>query len=111
MSKSDELTKASRNFLEMIKVYLKKQQKETFYSKELRLYYRIKPTTLKRYLRELNSYGLIKIISGSMSKGYEYEILEKHEYAILEEGIVEALKTSITNINNQWASGPLVAHQ
>ncbi|MCP3660302.1 MAG: DNA primase, partial [Bacteroidetes bacterium] len=70
LNKSDELTKASRNFLEMIKNYLKIHKKETFYSKELRIEYRINPNTLKRYLRELRQYGYIKIIAGNSSKGY-----------------------------------------
>ena len=111
LNKSDELTKASRNFLEMIKNYLKTHQKETFYSKELRQEYRIKPTTLKRYLRELNSYGLIKIISGSSARGYEYEMLENNEYAKLQESISISLEKSVLNIKNQWPSGPLVVHQ
>ncbi|MCP3659690.1 MAG: DNA primase, partial [Bacteroidetes bacterium] len=111
LNKSDELTKASRNFLEMIKAYLKTHKKETFYTKDLRQAYRIKPTTLKRYLRDLNSYGLIKIISGSSARGYEYEMLETNEYAKLEESISISLEKSVLNIKNQWSSGPLVVHQ
>ncbi|MFW9928258.1 MAG: toprim domain-containing protein [Candidatus Thorarchaeota archaeon] len=110
LTKSDELTKASRNFLEMIKLYLKTQGKETFYSKELRREYRINPNTLKRYLRDLHSYGLIKIISGSSARGYEYELLENNEYAKLQDSIFKSLDKSILNITKEWVSGSVVGH-
>ncbi len=100
LAKSDELTNASRNFLEMMKHYLSNIGKDTFYSKELRKECRIAPATLKRYLRDLNSYGLIKIISGSRSKGYEYELLEMDEYAKLQENISNALDQVLLSIKN-----------
>ncbi|MCP4482584.1 MAG: hypothetical protein GY817_07435, partial [bacterium] len=111
LAKSDELTKASRNFLEMIKHYLKTKDKISFYSKELRQEYRIKPTTLKRYLRDLNSYGYIKIVSGNSAKGYEYELSEPGDYDKLEDRVMNSLEKGILNITKEWATGSLVAHQ
>ena len=99
LSKSDELTKASRNFLEMIKNYLAKQQKQTFYSKELRKEYRINPNTLKRYLRELRQYGYLKIIGGTPSKGYEYELEIIKNYDKLKEEITNALERALEVIS------------
>ncbi len=100
LAKSDELTNASRNFLEMIKHYVSNNRRDTFYSKELRQKYRIAPVTLKRYLRDLNAYGLIKIINGSKSKGYEYELLEMDEYSKLQESISNALDKALSSIKN-----------
>ena len=100
LAKSDELTNASRNFLETIKGYLSNIDRTTFYSKELRQEYRIAPATLKRYLRDLNSYGLIKIINGSRSRGYEYELLEMDEYVKLQENISNALDQALLSIKN-----------
>jgi DNA primase/DNA-binding transcriptional regulator YhcF (GntR family) len=105
LSKSDELTKASRSFLEIIKEYLKKGQKETFYSKELRISYRINPNTLKRYLRELREYGYIKIIAGNSYKGFEYELERTESHNKLREEITNALENALKLITvGQWVS-------
>ena len=110
LSKSDELTKASRNFLEMIRSYLKQNKKETFYSKDLRQKYRINPNTLKRYLRELRLYGHIKIITGTPSRGYEYELEEVKSYNNLKESIQNSLEESLQKITvGQWVSSGSVA--
>ncbi|MCP3660230.1 MAG: DNA primase [Bacteroidetes bacterium] len=110
LSKSDELTKASRNFLEMIKAYLANHQKETFYSKELRIEYRINPNTLKRYLRELRLYGYLKIIGGTSSKGYEYELEGIESYDKLKKEITNALERALKVISvGQWVSSGSVA--
>jgi len=111
LSKSDELTKASRNFLESIKDYLKKQNQQTFYSKELRQAYRIAPATLKRYLYELTGYGYLKIIGGSKSQGYEYEPESEDGYIKLKNKIENALETAYQNLQEERLSGSLVAHQ
>ena len=84
----------------MIKEYGSIHGRDTFYSKDLRKEFRIAPATLKRHLRNLNAYGLIKIISGSRSKGYEYELLEMDEYAKLQENISNALDEVLSNIKN-----------
>ncbi len=107
LAKSDELTNASRNFLEMLKSYLSNIGKDTFYSKELRKECRITPTTLKRRLRELNAYGYIKIIGGTSAKGYEYELVANGEYDKLKSNIDDALEKAFKSLN-EWASGPPV---
>ncbi len=111
LSKSDELTKASRNFLEMIKTYLTKETKTTFYSKELRQAYRIAPTTLKRHLSELTRYSYLKIIGGNRIKGFEYELETSEEYTKLRQNIDNILDETLKNLKKQWptwsSSGPL----
>ena len=49
-SKSDELTKATRGFLELLKVILREQGKTSFTAREIRGQLRINPSNLKRYL-------------------------------------------------------------
>ncbi len=110
LNKSDELTRASRNFLEMIRSYLKTNKKGTFYSKDLRQEYRINPNTLKRYLRELRQYGYLKIIGGTSSKGYEYELESVENYDQLKEKISNALENTLKLISvGQWVSSGSVA--
>lgn len=77
LAKSDELPKATRNFLDKVKGFLQESSKESFYATEIRKRYRMSPSALGRYLKKLTSYGYIKIVSGSKRKGYEYE-LEKN---------------------------------
>ncbi|MCP4481254.1 MAG: hypothetical protein GY817_00275 [bacterium] len=103
LNKSDELTKASRNFLEMIKNYLKTKNKETFYSKELRQEYRIAPATLKRYLLQLTRYGYLQIIGGTKNKGYEYEMATDN-YELIKQAIETSLEKALKNLEAQWLS-------
>lgn len=80
--KSDELTGACRHFLETLKAHLKEQKAETFTAKEIRKAMRLHPSNLKRYLIELDRYGYIKG-RGNRYKGYEYSIVDMHEYEAL----------------------------
>ncbi len=105
LAKSDELTKASRNFLEMIKRYLKERNKTTFYSKELRQEYRITPTTLKRHLGILCRYDYIKIIGGSRVSGFEYEMQSQDSYNSLKQNIDNVLDDVLKKLE---MSGPVV---
>ncbi len=91
LAKSDELTKACRNFLEMLKAYLKKENRQSFYSNEVRKMMRINPKTLSRYLYDLQRYNFLRIIGGTKSKGYEYELLNEQEYEMLQHTIENAL--------------------
>lgn len=91
LAKSDELTKACRNFLEVLKVHLKKEEKQSFYSNEVRKTMRINPKTLSRYLYDLQRYNFLRIIGGTKSRGYEYELLHEQEYETLQNTIENAL--------------------
>ncbi len=74
LKKSDELNNACRVFFEDLKAWLKQQDTDTFYSKEVRPAFRISPSSLGRYLYELERMGYIKIARGSRYKGFEYKV-------------------------------------
>jgi hypothetical protein len=99
LTKSDELTKATRDFLEKIKTHLKNKDTNIFYSKELREEYRIAPTTLTRHLYQLTKYGQILIIGGTKARGYEYELIKSKEYEELKIKINKSLEETYSKIN------------
>jgi DNA primase len=99
LSKSDELTKACRDFLECIKTWLDKNRKPSFFKSDVRTWMRINPDNLRHYLSTLHKYGYIKIVGGNKHKtGYEYEIVNKHEYDNLRKGIETALDKALNDI-------------
>ncbi len=98
-SKSDELTKAARSFLEDLKLWLKKENKESFAAKEIRKLLRLAPATLKRYLSELERYGYIKS-KGNRYVKYEYSISDYEEYNSLKSSIDKHLQDVLQNIRN-----------
>lgn len=104
LAKSDELTKACRDFLESLKVLLSKQNKESFYRSDIRDQVRINPDNLRYYLSQLNKYGYIKIVGGSKHKGgYEYEISDKDEYLKLSNSIETALDKALQALKEREA--------
>jgi len=98
LAKSDELTKASRRFYEMLQGYLSREKKESFYSSEIRRAYRMTPATVKRHLRNLVKYGYVKTVGGSKNKGYEYEI--EKEVDDLRNKITTALDAVLNKIKS-----------
>lgn len=99
LAKSDELTKACRDFFERLKHHLNGQNKKTFYSQEVRLPLRMSPNNLKYYLSILVRYHLIKIIGGHpRKKGYEYEITSSEEYKELQNQLSNALDKALEKI-------------
>ncbi|TKC54871.1 hypothetical protein FBD94_25735 [Pedobacter hiemivivus] len=74
LKKSDELNDACRTFFERLKIWLKGQEAEAFYAKEVRSAFRLSPSSLKRYLYELERMGYIKITRGNRYKGFEYKV-------------------------------------
>ena len=112
LSKSDELTKANRTFLETIKTHLERQNKTTFYKSEIREWIRINPHNLRYYLSQLQQYGYLKIIGGNRYKqGYEYELTKKDEYKKLKTSIKSSLDKSfedlVANVANSCERGQL----
>jgi DNA primase len=110
-SKSDELTKASRNFLESLKALLKAQGKDSFQAREVRQQLRLAPTTLKRYLLELERYGYLKVSRRSRYGKYDYSVSDYMEYDQLRSGIDQHLQTILTKIKSRnQPSSPSLAH-
>jgi DNA primase len=110
-SKSDELTKASRSFLEGLKAMLKAQGKDSFQAREVRQQFRLAPTTLKRYLLELERYGYLKVSRHSRYGKNDYSIADYAEYDELRSGIDQHLQAILVRINSRnRPSSPALAH-
>jgi DNA primase len=109
--KSDELTQASRAFLERLKALLTEQGKTSFHSREIRRQLRLAPSTLKRYLVELERYGYLKVSRPGRQGRYEYSITDPTEYDALRSAIDEQLQQVLARINQRHQpSGPPLAH-
>lgn len=105
LSKSDELTKACRDFLETLKAVLLKEKKHSFFRSEVREKLKINPHNLNHYLKTLHFYGYIKSIGGNKYKGgYEYEITNKDEYRNLQNSIETALDKALQHIKAKAVS-------
>ena len=99
LAKSDELTKACRDFLELVKGKMKQNKKLSFFKHEIREWMRINPNNLKHYLRTLHFYGYIRSIGGNKYKGgYEYELTNKDEYEQLQSIVKTALDQALEEI-------------
>jgi len=104
-NKSDELTKAAREFLELLKTKVKKG--DTFYTKKVRKEIRMNVSNLKRYMIELQRYDYVKIKNGSRYRGYEYAITDYGEYEDLKSTIDKRLSEILDKIKAS-ASGSVV---
>lgn len=107
-SKSDELTNATREFLEQLKRLSKESGNDTFNAKAIREQLRMNPGNMKRYLSELVRYGYIKANGNRYRKGsYEYSIVNIAEYEALKSSVEQHLQTVLDNIR-QTTSGSVV---
>lgn len=95
-AKSDELTGACRKFLEQLKERVKSG--ESFTGKTIRKSLRIAPSTLRRYLFDLNRYGYVKVVGGSKYKGLEYQVTDYEEYEALRSDIDDKLAEIMNKI-------------
>ena len=86
LAKSDELSKQVRDFFENLKRWLRKENKPSFFSKEIQERLRIYPMKVNRYIRELESRSFIKRAGGNRKKGFEYEIHRWDDYEKLQQG-------------------------
>lgn len=87
LAKSDELSRAVREFFEGLKYHLRSTGKESFYVKEIRSHLRLHPMTANRYIRDLENRSYIKRVGGNRKSGYEYEISNYQEYDQLQGGM------------------------
>jgi DNA primase catalytic core len=103
-SKSDELTKATREFLEGLKQLSKQTGSDTFNAKMIREQLRMNPGNMKRYLSELVRYGYIKANGNRYRKGsYEYSIVKMDEYEALKSAIEQHLQSILQTIRDHIA--------
>ena len=101
LTKSDELPGATRTHLENIKIYLKKNNKSAFRTREIREAFRMNYSNQKRYMTELLRNNYIQKSSGNQVKGYQYEITSLKEYEELKEGIETVLDEILTNLEKE----------
>ena len=87
-TKGDELAKATRDFFEMLKSWLKKTGQTSFKVQEVRKALRLAPRNVQRYVKELSQYGMIKRVGNhNQRQGFEYTIVDGEEYEALQRSI------------------------
>jgi DNA primase len=98
-SKSDELSKSTRDFFERLKAYTKEQQLSSFKTQDIRKVLRMEPRSIQRYMRELSQYSYIKRINGGKGRtGFEYSISEPEEFRRLQAAIDSHMEDVLKNI-------------
>ncbi|MCG8341073.1 MAG: hypothetical protein MI674_07445 [Cytophagales bacterium] len=98
LAKSDELTKACRNFFELLKTRVSQAQQTCFYRGEVRKWMRINPHTLRYYLKQLVQYGYLNVLGSHKHQGHEYEITNLAEYHKLHGSLCSALDQALARI-------------
>ena len=96
--KSDVLNRATRNYLEKLKTYLKEKRKEEFTNAEIRRNLKIKETTLRRYHNILQTEYLIRKVHNPETRSYTFRIVDENEYKELKSQINSALDKSLEQI-------------
>ena len=99
LRKSDTINGATRNHLENLKKYLKKNNQTTFTNAEIRRNLRIKETTLRRYNTQLLLENYIKKVKGKKGQLYHFEILNIDEYSDLRKQINNALNDCVSRLS------------
>lgn len=100
LKKSDELNDACRTFFERLKGYLKAKDTEGFSSKEIRSAFRLTPSSIGRYLYELERMGYIKIARGNRYKGFEYKVQRWDDLESLQQSSKALVETILENIRS-----------
>ncbi len=105
-SKSDELTKATREFFEKLKEHVKQKQLVSFKTQDIRKAFRMEPRTIQRYVKELSQYGYIKRINGQKGRvGFEYNIVDAEEYNKLQTAIDGHIEEVLKSVREFIQSG------
>jgi predicted transcriptional regulator len=119
LAKADELPKATREFFERLKTWLKAGNSEAFHAKEIREAFRMSSSSCNRYILELLRNSYIKITGGSKYRqGYEYQVVKPDEYQRLQQHVKTALDEALERIQesvelspNQYPSVPPVSQK
>jgi hypothetical protein len=77
---------------------LKGQDTEAFYAKEVRSAMRLSPSSLGRYLYELERMGYIKIARGNRYKGFEYKMQNWNDLEKMQDNAQNMVKEILENI-------------
>ena len=106
LRKSDELNGATRNYLEILKAFLRQRGQTSFTNSSVRTGMRLPISTVKRYHLALVQAGYIKRITDKSTRTYRYEIICYEEYRQLE----QRTRTVLDEITDRL-SGPTAAHR
>jgi hypothetical protein len=98
LRKADELSGATRNYFEQLKVLLQQQQQSTFTNKEIRKTLRLPGTTVRRYHNELLQSSYIRLQESKKKKGYLFEIVSYEEYQQLQNSITIVLDEILSKL-------------
>ena len=101
LRKSDELTGSCRNYLEILKTYLKAKKKKEFTGLEIRTQLRIKESTLRNYHKHLQLLGYIKRNTNKKTRSYTFELVISKDYETLQKDIQTALDKALQNIKKK----------
>jgi DNA primase catalytic core len=100
-SKSDELTRATREFFERLKSYMQENQLTSFKTQDMRRVFRMEPRTIQRYMKELVQYGQLKRIYGVKGRsGFEYGLQDGDGYQALQTEIQRHLDEILEQIKD-----------
>lgn len=110
LKKSDELGYATRKYFEGLKQHLQQHNQKTFVNSSIRKVMREHPSKQKRFMIELQQYGLIKKVDGDKKKGFVYEVMSNEEYGRLQQSINTAMDEVLSSLQVvQDSSKPLKA--
>lgn len=101
LRKSDELNGATRNYLENLKIYLKKNKKQEFTNREIRQALRINPSNQKRFNLQLIASYYIKKVNGKKATGYHYQVTNTKEYNDLQAEINNVLDKTLQQLKKK----------
>jgi hypothetical protein len=92
LAKADELTKATRRFLDRLRSWMQESDRGSFYVGDVRLAFRLPPSTTRRHVFTLENYGYAKCVGGTRSKGYEYELVDEQKV------LGDVVRTALTQV-------------
>jgi hypothetical protein len=108
LKKSDELGYATRKYFETLKAYLQKRDaalppsgeagRGLFTNKQVREALKENPNNQKKYMAELQLYGLVRKKEGDKKKGFYYEVVSYEEYEKLQRQIHNALDEALARL-------------
>ncbi|QMU64614.1 MAG: hypothetical protein GKR88_10245 [Flavobacteriaceae bacterium] len=107
LRKSDELNGATRNYLELLKTYLKERKRKKgvsgsdFTGLEIRTQLRIKESTLRNYNKQLQLLGYIKRNTNKKTRSYTFELLITKDYDKLQKDIETVLDKALQKIKKK----------
>jgi len=91
LRKADELSGATRNYFELLKISLQQNKQSTFTNKEIKQLLRLPISTVKLHNAELLHRNCIKRTEIEKTKAYHFEIVSYEEYQQLQNRIASIL--------------------